>query len=144
MAPPVTLRRFRDLGEALIAESVLDSAEVECFLIDENIVRLSWPWSNFVGGIKLWVREEDSEAAAGLLDQAILGKFDGQGIGEYEQPICPVCNSLNISHYRFNRRLAFWFLFLFPTGLFFIPRNRLRWSCNSCGHKWKEANEQRT
>ena len=65
---PVELRRFRDLPDALLAKSILDSADIECFLIDENIVRMDWLWSNLVGGVKLWVRPEDADAAE-LLDQ---------------------------------------------------------------------------
>lgn len=65
----VTLREFRDLPQALVAKSVLDSAGVECFLADENTVRMDWLWSNMLGGVKLRVRQEDAREAADLLDQ---------------------------------------------------------------------------
>ena len=48
----VTLRQFRDLPAALLAKSVLDSAGIECFLADENTIRMDWLWSNLLGGIK--------------------------------------------------------------------------------------------
>jgi hypothetical protein len=54
--------------EAWLAKSVLDSAGIECFLFDENVVRIDWFLSNAIGGIKLRVREEDVAAAAALLD----------------------------------------------------------------------------
>jgi hypothetical protein len=60
---PTTLRRFRDLPDALLAKSILDSASIECFLADENIIRTNWLLSDFLGGVKLWVREEDADAA---------------------------------------------------------------------------------
>src|SRR5258708_5098577 len=47
----VTIRQFRDLPEALLAKGSLESAGIECFLADENLVRLDWFISNLIGGI---------------------------------------------------------------------------------------------
>src|SRR5258708_39825286 len=49
----VTIRQFRDLPEALLAKGSLESAGIECFLADENLVRLDWFISNFIGGVKI-------------------------------------------------------------------------------------------
>src|SRR4051812_27352394 len=38
----VTVRQFRDLPEALLAKGCLDSAGIECALVDDNIVRMDW------------------------------------------------------------------------------------------------------
>jgi hypothetical protein len=65
----VAIRQFRDLPAALLAQSVLDSAEIDSFLQDENTIRLNWLWSNALGGIRLLVREEDAADAARLLVQ---------------------------------------------------------------------------
>jgi hypothetical protein len=46
----VLVRRFRDLPEALLAKGVLDSAGIECFLADANMVRTDWFISNLLGG----------------------------------------------------------------------------------------------
>jgi hypothetical protein len=70
---PVIVGRYRDSGEAMIAKSMLDSAGIECFLGDENLVRL---YSNLAEGIKLMVREEDAETARKLLEENIPKKFD--------------------------------------------------------------------
>ena len=64
----LTIRQFRDLPEALLAKSVLDSAGIECFLGDDNLIRMDWLWSNLLGGIKLRVRQEDALVAARLLE----------------------------------------------------------------------------
>src|SRR5579863_8850723 len=64
----LTIRQFRDLPEALLAKSVLDSAGIECFLGDDNLIRMDWLWSNLLGGIKLRVRQEDALVASRLLD----------------------------------------------------------------------------
>jgi hypothetical protein len=64
----LTIRQFRDLPEALLAKSVLDSAGIECFLGDDNLIRMDWLWSNLLGGVKLRVRQEDALVAARLLE----------------------------------------------------------------------------
>jgi Putative prokaryotic signal transducing protein len=61
----VTLRHFGDLPEALVAKGVLDSAGIKSFLANENTMRMAW--SNVVGSVKLWVRQEDVPEAAQLI-----------------------------------------------------------------------------
>jgi hypothetical protein len=131
----VTLRKFRDLPEAVLAKGMLHSAGIECFLGDENMVRMDWFYSNLVGGIKLWVRQEDAEGAAKLLDQGFSEGFDVEGVGEYKQPRCPNCQSFEISFEELNKRVAF-------AGVFFgipIPLKRRGWICHSCGNKWPDS-----
>ena len=65
---PVVIGRYSVLPEALVAKSMLDSAGIECFLGDENLVRIDWFYSNLVGGIKLMVRAEDADTARKLLE----------------------------------------------------------------------------
>lgn len=67
--PPVIVGRFRDLTEAELAKGVLESAGIESFLADDNIVAVAWHYSNAVGGIKLFVRAENAETARELLQQ---------------------------------------------------------------------------
>lgn len=66
---PVVIARYGGVPEAVLAKSMLDSAGIESFLGDENLVRLDWFYSNLVGGIKLMVREEDAETARALLEK---------------------------------------------------------------------------
>jgi len=54
---------------------------MDCFLADDNLVRLGWFYSNLIGGIKLLVREKDVEAAANLFDQGSPDKFNVEGVG---------------------------------------------------------------
>jgi hypothetical protein len=48
-----TIRRCRDLSEAIVARSLLESSGIDVNLCDENLVRLDWQVSNFIGGIRL-------------------------------------------------------------------------------------------
>ena len=68
----VTIRVFVDLSEALLAKGSLESAGIECFLIDDNMVRLDWFMVNVFGGIKLKVAAEDAETAQAFLNRPML------------------------------------------------------------------------
>lgn len=75
----VTIRRFLYLPDALAAKSALESAGIECFLADENTVRIDWLWSNLLGGIKLWVKEQDAREADELLAQDFSQELESGG-----------------------------------------------------------------
>jgi hypothetical protein len=65
----VTIRSFPDVMQAWLARSSLESAGIECRLVDDNMVRMDWCISIVLGGVKLQVWPEDAEAAIGMLDQ---------------------------------------------------------------------------
>ncbi len=130
----VTIRQFRDLPAALLAKGMLESAGIECFLGDDNMVRLDWFISNLLGGIKLRVAAQDAEAATELLEQPLAEDFEVPGAGEYRQPRCPKCDSIDVTFEALNKPVAY-------TSAFFgvplpIPRNS--WKCEFCGHRWQE------
>jgi len=62
----VTIRRFGDMAEALLAQGRLDSAGIESFLADTNIARLEWPLTR---GMRLQVEAENANAALAVLDE---------------------------------------------------------------------------
>jgi hypothetical protein len=65
----VTLRQFLTVQEAMMAKSILDSAGIESFLADENVISMNWLWSNALGGVKLQASKTDVAAASELLEQ---------------------------------------------------------------------------
>ena len=130
----ITIRQFRDLPEALLAKGSLESAGIECFLADENLVRLDWFISNFIGGIKLNVRAVDAENAQKLLDEPILEGLYVQGIGLYEQPRCPKCRSLDVNFQELDRPIAYISAFLRVP----MPVQRPAWRCHSCDAEWED------
>jgi hypothetical protein len=130
----VTIRQFRDLPEALLAKGSLESTGMECFLADENLVRLDWFISNFIGGIKLRVRAQDADNARKLLDEPILEGLYVQGIGLYEQPRCPKCQSLDVNFQELHRPISFMSAFLHVP----IPVQRLAWRCHACNAEWED------
>jgi hypothetical protein len=68
------IRDFVFVPDALVAKSILDSAGIKCFLSDETTIRMDWLWSNALGGVKLWVRQEDVETAMELLKEEASGE----------------------------------------------------------------------
>ena len=130
----VTIRQFRDLPEALLAKGSLESVGIECFLADENLVRLDWFISNFIGGIKLNVRVQDAGNAQKLLDEPILEGLYVQGVGLYEQPRCPKCKSLDVNFQELDRPIAYMSAFLHVP----MPVQRTGWRCHSCDAEWED------
>jgi Putative prokaryotic signal transducing protein len=111
----VTLRQFRDLPDALLAKGSLESAGIQAYLVDDNMIRMDWFISNLLGGVKLKVRPEDAEAANEILNQPIPEMLDVEGVGDFEQPKCPRCKSLDVSSVEYKHG----------------------WTCNSCANEWE-------
>jgi hypothetical protein len=134
-APPIVIRRYQHLPEALLSKSILDSSGIESILVDENLVRIDWFYSNLVGGIKLLVRGEDAATARELLEQATPEKFQVDGVGEYQQPRCPQCQSLDVAFNELNKRIAYGGMLF--AGIPIQMRNE-HWKCHSCGSEWED------
>src|ERR1700676_4283265 len=112
----VTLRQFRDLPDALLAKGSLESAGIKGYLADDNMIRMDWFISNLLGGIKLKVGADDAEAASEILNQPIPEMLDIEGVGNFEQPKCPRCQSLYVTFIEYKKG----------------------WTCSACGNEWKE------
>jgi hypothetical protein len=135
----ITIKRYRDTSEAIVARSVLDSAGIFCFLRDENLVRLDWQISNFIGGVSLQVGPEDAEAAEQLLSQPTPESIEYGDQEQYLQPHCPSCGSIDIVFEGANRSAA-----LISTVLVGIPLplGGKSWRCNTCGCRWAEDKDE--
>jgi hypothetical protein len=129
----VTIRQFRDLPEAVFAKGSLESAGIVCALVDDNMVRLDWFISNLLGGVKLQVAAEDADAANEILSQPIPEDFDATGTGEYHQPRCPKCGSLDVN-FRETAPAAY----IAAWVIMPIPFHRRAWRCHSCRVEWED------
>ena len=136
-----TLRRYRDQAEALLARSVLESAGIECLLLNENTIRNDWLWSNLLGGIRLQVAVSDLEAAEAVLSQPIPAHIALAGEADYEQPQCPHCGSLDVGFNNFDAKVRATSILLlgFPLP---SPVQKDYWHCESCGTNWIDESEQ--
>lgn len=135
-----TVRQYRDLGEAYMARSVLESAGIPCFLRDENTIRMDWLWSNLMGGIRLQVAEQDAAAAEALLAQPPPASIAVEGQPDYVQPRCPRCGSLDTGLESLDAKVAAASMLVvgvpFPS-----PVSRERWHCYACGCDWEDDAE---
>jgi hypothetical protein len=137
----VTLRRYRDLSEAIVARAVVESAGIFCFLKDENLVRLDWQMSNLIGGIRLQVPAADAEAAEAVLAQPVPDSFTLPEEPDFKQPRCPRCSSTDIFWERRGRKAALLSLYLFSVPL---PRGSESWRCHSCDLRWVDEDDATT
>ena len=134
----VTLCRYRDLSEAIVARTLLESAGIYVFLRDENLVRLDWQVSNFIGGIRLQVEDKDEAAAAELLRQSIPGVIPFDDEEDFVQPQCPKCGSTDITFEGASRGAALASVSVFALPL---PLGRETWLCNACEARWEDLED---
>ena len=93
----VTVRRYRDLAEAYVGRSLLESAGIPAWIADENLVRMDWFYSNLVGGMRLQVAEGEEAAAREILEEGAPGTITYGEAEVYVQPTCPKCGSVEIT-----------------------------------------------
>lgn len=133
----VVLRRFRDIPDALLARGRLESAGIECFLADDNMVRMDWFISNLLGGVKLLVDADHFTEAARILNEPIPHELEVEGVGDYVQPRCPQCGSLDVAYGELNKKVSYMTAWL---GLP-IPVVRDDWHCHACAYSWRDIFE---
>jgi hypothetical protein len=75
-APPANAPEDQDLvevgnflwaGQAQLAEGLLRSESIPCFLQNENTLRMDWLWTNGAGGLRLMVPSSAAERAREIL-----------------------------------------------------------------------------
>jgi hypothetical protein len=132
-----TVATFWKSTDAHIARLKLESEEIDCMIIDENLVATDWLWANAVGGIKLQVPSPDAWKA-----RQLLHRDASEQPRSFDEPVydglqrCPQCGSDAITEQRFSRRLAFWTILLLGAPLPFLhPGHR----CSACGFEWKPS-----
>ncbi len=87
--------------------------------------------------LKLNVRVADVENARKILDEPILEGLYVQGVGLYEQPRCPKCQSLDVNFQELDRPIAYISAFLrLP-----IPVQRPAWRCHGCDAEWEDESD---
>jgi hypothetical protein len=72
----VTVATFWQPMDAQLARIKLESEEIPCVLLDENLVATDWLYANAVGGIKLKVPPRELDRAQRALQRAPAGNGD--------------------------------------------------------------------
>lgn len=134
------LAQYMKVSEAMVAKSILESAGIESFLANSNIVHMYCLIPNVFGGVKLFVRADDLEAADGILKPSTLAKFDGEGTGECVQPHCPGCESTDVSFEGPEEPERAVSRFVVPSVPAIQQNSAAQyWQCHVCGRRWKES-----
>ena len=142
----VTVAKYRDLSEAIVARAALESADIPCLLKDENMIRMQWGVSNALGGLRLQVPEEDEIRAVQILTEPRPESIDFAEAPGFVQPTCPKCGSADVDLQKPGRtNLAI--LLFFPHIP--IPSRSKHpgkevWHCLSCGCTWLDDDEPAT
>ena len=135
----VTVRRYRDLVEAFLGRSLLESAGISSWIADENLVRMDWFYSNAVGGMRLQVDENDEAAAREILDERAPQTITYGEKEVYVQPTCPKCGSVEVTLGDGTERGRS-FLALYVLAIPVPPREAV-WHCEACGAQWVDTED---
>jgi hypothetical protein len=135
----VTVGVYRDLTEAIVARSLLESGGIQAWIADENLVRMNWFLSNAVGGVRLQVEESDEAAAREILEETVPQTIE-YGEGEsYVQPTCPKCGSAEVTlgdGTETGRSFVALAVVSIP-----VPPREAAWHCEACGARWVDDAE---
>ena len=119
----ITIRLFQDLHDADLSKSMIESTGIECFLADAYMV-------GHTGRVRLQVQRADVDVASQVLSQPIPESFEVEGVGQFRQPRCPACGSLDVSFegwqsMRDTRGIAE------P-----VEAHQDAWKCQACNQVW--------
>lgn len=136
------IRTFVSPQEAYLVKNYLESAGMITILQDEMTVQVNNFYSAAVGGVKLWVRNEELEECVKLLKEGrYLADSDLMQEGMYEEiegseekKRCPFCHSDDIVRYREGNALT---CFVYSLLGILFPMFRKGWKCNKCQRIWK-------
>jgi hypothetical protein len=136
----VTVRRYRDLADALVDRSLLETAGIQAWIADEQLVRMDWFISNMVGGMRLQVEDGDEVPAREILENKQVPPAIKYGPDEtFVQPTCPKCGSAEITlgdGTERGRSLVALYLLAIP-----VPPRKARWHCETCGEQWLASDD---
>ncbi|MGA8215203.1 MAG: hypothetical protein WB799_16525 [Candidatus Sulfotelmatobacter sp.] len=96
-------------------------------------------WCDSIGfgpicwGVKLWVKPEEEQSAREMLSQPIPERIEVAGVGDYEQPRCPKCQSLDVNFQELDPAAYLSLAINVP-----MPFHRKAWRCHACRAQWKD------
>ena len=125
---------FQYSSEAIIFKGKLESEEIEVFIRDNNTVDSNPIYSNAVGGVKLFVRNEDLSKATN-----ILSKISQYSLDDNEMLIkCPKCGAEKVEMVTSIKDWKSLFSFVFSAIIgFMIFLARHKYKCDNCKFEFK-------
>ncbi|TDE31372.1 DUF2007 domain-containing protein [Flavobacterium ranwuense] len=123
------IRRYQYSSEAIIFKGKLESEGIEVFIRDNNTVDTNPLYSNAIGGVKLFVKNENFAEA-----NEILSQVSEYSLNEKNQLIkCPKCGIEQINMVTSINDLKSFFSFIFSLLFVIIPfYSKHKYKCNKC------------
>jgi hypothetical protein len=126
----VVVNQVWDLPEARQVKSILDDARIPSFLGPDNVDNLDMFKGEFDGGVDVKARYVDSQRAL----QAISRSMPPEPSVETDYvPRCSKCHSSEIVFQSLDS----------DSTANFAPNSSFNWSCDACGHQWKDDGIER-
>ncbi len=121
--------RFQYSSEAIIYQGKLESEGIEVFMRDAAIVDANPLYSNAVGGIKMYVKNDDAEAAKKSIAQISAFSLD-----DNNQLIkCPNCGAEKIEMMTSIKDIKSLLAFVFSALISIYPfHTKHKYKCQSC------------
>lgn len=128
------LKTYNQFHLAKLDEASLLNDDIQVILRDGNTVSIAPYYSVTIGGIKLYVFEEDFERAAKILNPHLtVNQFNSAEEG-HESILCPKCASTTtFQHHSILSGILFLVVSFVP---FSIPKKK--YQCLSCEHVWRK------
>jgi DNA-directed RNA polymerase subunit RPC12/RpoP len=129
----VKIGSYQYSSEAVIIKGRLESEGVKVFMGDNFTIDTDPLVSNAIGGVKLFVKNENLEQAQSILSE--ISRFSLDNEGELMQ--CPKCgmHKIELGSTVTDIKSLLAFLLGFILGLFpFYTRYKYR--CSNCGHEF--------
>ena len=131
--------KFRKIGqfqyssEAYIYKGKIESEGISVFVRDNNTVDTDPLVSNAIGGVKLFVFQEDYDAAKEILLDICLFSVDDNG-----SPLkCPKCAAEKIQLLTTIKDLKSFFSFVLTLFVVVLPfYTRYKYKCEVCSHEF--------
>jgi hypothetical protein len=139
----VTIAHFTDVLLAHVAASKLRSEGLLCFVADEYLVGIQWQYSLAIGGVRVMVREADSEEAIRCLGQDeshLLCEIEVEAKASGGMEQCEECGSPELRlTFPARKAAAMCLLLSIPALPFFclsrVFKRRFIVTCSNCGHQ---------
>ena len=125
---------FQYSSEARIFKGKLESEGIEVFMRDNNTVDSNPLYSNAVGGVKLFVKNDNFDKATD-----ILSKISQYSLDDNEKLMkCPKCGAEQIDMVTSIKDLKSFLAFLFSVFLIVIPfYSKHKYKCDNCKFEFK-------
>jgi hypothetical protein len=135
----ITIASYRDPWEAHLAKGRLEAEGILSFIQYEHHVRMYWPMSFALRGVRVQVPSAHVELAFKVIHSVTSGAYKAllksdldASLGE----ICPSCGSRNIKHRMpWDLIVVLFILFFIANAIF--PIRREQHECKGCKHKWR-------